>query len=90
MFNSRFASSIIRFTVCKLEKHAPDAHEKQSKSYDLAYADTHTLARTSDDTYAIKSQGGRAYQHIKLTTDVIDQKANCSSIIVPEEKKIAK
>lgn len=50
----------------------------------------HACTCTSDNTYAIKCQGGRAYQHIKLTTDVIDQKANCSSIIVPGEKKIAK
>lgn len=29
-------------------------------------------------------------KHIKLTTDVIDQKANSSSIIVSEERKIVK
>lgn len=59
-------------------------------AYDLA--NTNTLTHTPLQTLHMQSRLKVAVliKHIKLTTDVIDQKANSSSIIVSEERTIAK
>lgn len=59
-------------------------------AYELA--NTNTLTHTPLQTLHMQKRLKVAVliKHIKLTTDVIDQKANSSSIIVSEERTIAK
>lgn len=62
----------------------------RTRAYDLV--NTNTLTRTPLQTLHMQSRLKVAVliKHIKLTTFVIDQKANSSSIIVSEERTIAK
>lgn len=59
-------------------------------AYDIV--NTNTRTHTQLQTFHMQSRLKVAVllKHIKLTTDVIDQKANSSSIIVSEERTIAK
>lgn len=63
--------------------HDPDTSLRPSED---KHTDTHTTP------YIMQSRLKVAVliKRIKLTTDVIDQKANSSSIIVSEERTIAK